>query len=105
MQRKYGKATPAMSSGEQTISRKIEQERASGDLVVKRRAIFGLVGPKLKRVQILEAQHAILAIDLNGRFPNCCVSWAHFATFSGDRYQVANAISLLPRVARLGCRK
>jgi hypothetical protein len=49
--------------GEQTISRKIEQKRASGDLVVNRRAIFGLVGPRLKQVQILEAQHPILAID------------------------------------------
>ncbi len=32
--------------GEQTISRKIERERAFGDLLVERRAISGLVGPR-----------------------------------------------------------
>ncbi len=32
--------------GKQTISRKIKRERAFGDLLVERRAISGLVGPR-----------------------------------------------------------
>jgi hypothetical protein len=40
------KATTSDIGGKQTVSRKIERERAFGGLTVERRAVFYLVGPR-----------------------------------------------------------